>query len=223
MVTCSMLLLTLTIVINQDSIYAKNHDDDEDDEDDERGSDDERDSDFEDQDYIQVCCTWGPELADGILTYTIEGDVDDNTVDAVTQATEEWNAKLGGIKFIKTNSDGADIEINFRNDGKKIAGKTVNYFDVYGLIRKSIITISEEYYNVDFTKAQIEQVSKHELGHTLGLGHANFNGNLMTEKVNTGSGTISSCEIEAVKTANVWKLKGDGNSIHSPREKYVRC
>ncbi|MDQ4073624.1 MAG: matrixin family metalloprotease [Thermoproteota archaeon] len=223
MVTCSMLLLTLTIVINQDSIYAKNHDDEDEEDEDERGSDDERDSDFEDQDYIQVCCTWGPELADGILTYTIEGDVDDNTVDAVTEATEEWNAKLGGIKFIKTNSDDADIEINFKNDGKKIAGKTVNYFDGYGHIRKSIITISEEYYNVDFTTAQIEQVSKHELGHTLGLGHANFNGNLMTEKVNTGSGTISSCEIEAVKTANAWKLKEDGNSIRSPQEKYVRC
>jgi hypothetical protein len=226
MVICSVLLLTLTIAINEKSTYARDDDDDDDDgkeRDNNDGDNDERDNDFEDQDHIQVCCTWGPELADGTLTYSIEGDVDDDTEDAVTEATTEWNTKLGGIKFIKTNSDGADIEISFRDDGKRIAGKTVNYFDGYGLIRKSVITISEEYYNVDFTPAQIEQVAKHELGHVLGLGHANFNGNLMTEKVNTGSGTISPCEIEAVKTANAWKLKGDGNSIHSPDEKYVRC
>ncbi|MBA3749482.1 MAG: matrixin family metalloprotease [Nitrosopumilus sp.] len=104
-----------------------------------------------------------------------------------------------------------------------VAGKTVNYFDNYGFIRKSIITISEEAYNYEFSPAQIEQVTKHEIGHTLGLGHANFNGNLMTERVDTGSGMISSCEIEAVETANSWKLKENGQIIHYPKEEYVNC
>jgi hypothetical protein len=44
------------------------------------------------------------------------------------------------------------------------------------------------------------------MGHALGLGHANFDNNLMAERVNHGTGFVSECEIEAVIEANYWKL-----------------
>ncbi len=210
-------LLVFTLFNNANLAFAKDHDEDED--------EDEKhyDEDFMDKNLIQICCSWGIELSDGVLTYSIE-DGDDKTKDSVKEAANSWNKAINGIEFKDTDDDdNEDITISFRNDGKKIAGKTVNYFDNYGFIRKSVITISEESYNQEFSPAQIEQVTKHELGHTLGLGHANFNGNLMTERVDTGSGTITSCEIEAVKTANSWKLKDYGNALHPPEEENVQC
>ena len=213
-------LLVFTLFSNANLAFAKDHDDDDgrDDEDDD-GRDDE---DFMEENSIQVCCGWGIELEDGILTYAIE-DEDSKLKDSAKEALNSWSEAVKEIEFMETNDDNADITISFRDDGKKIAGKTVNYFDSQGSIRKSLITISEESYDYEFSPAQIEQVTKHELGHTLGLGHANFNGNLMTERVDTGSGIISPCEIEAVKTANSWKLKEDGNSVHSPEGESVQC
>ncbi len=208
-----------TLFDNANTAFAKDQDEDEYEEFDEEDFEDE---DFMDKNLIQICCSWGIELSDGVLTYSIE-DGDDKTKDSVKEAANSWNEAINGIEFEETDDDNGDITISFRNDGKKIAGKTVNYFDNYGFIRKSVITISEESYNHEFSPAQIEQVTKHELGHTLGLGHANFNGNLMTERVDTGSGIISPCEIEAVTTANSWKLKEDGNSVHSPEEVSVQC
>jgi hypothetical protein len=49
------------------------------------------------------------------------------------------------------------------------------------------------------------------MGHALGLGHANFDRNLMAEMVNHGTATVSECEIKAVIEANYWKLGDDGN------------
>jgi hypothetical protein len=40
------------------------------------------------------------------------------------------------------------------------------------------------------------------MGHALGLGHANFDGNLMAERIKDGTETISECEIRAVVEAN---------------------
>ena len=34
------------------------------------------------------------------------------------------------------------------------------------------------------------QVAKQETGHTLGLGHGNFDGNLMAETANNGTATV---------------------------------
>jgi hypothetical protein len=48
------------------------------------------------------------------------------------------------------------------------------------------------------------------MGHALGLGHANFDGNLMAEKINDGTERVSECEVEAVLQANQWNLIADG-------------
>ena len=116
-----------------------------------------------------------------------------------------------------------NVVISFINDGKKVAGKTINSIDNNGFIRKSYITLSKEFFNHSFSNSQLEQVAEHEFGHVLGLNHANFNGNLMTSQVDKGSKTISPCVIEAVNVANAWKLKDGGVSIHGPTQTFVTC
>ena len=76
---------------------------------------------------------------------------------------------------------------------------------------KAEITISRTIQAFDFDTSTIEQIAKHEMGHALGLGHANFDGNLMADSVNDGTDTISDCEIKAVVEANYWKL-GENNN-----------
>ena len=61
------------------------------------------------------------------------------------------------------------------------------------------------------------------MGHVLGLGHANFDGNLMAEKVNDGTEDISECEVEAVLQANHWKLIADDTDPGRPKINRVMC
>ena len=218
LIILSSILLAFVLLDDGNTVIAKEHDDDSDDSDD---SSDNEDSKFVDNNAIQICCAWGPELADGILTYSFE-DKDKNLQSSTIKAADSWNEVLNGVQLKKTKTDG-DILISFRNDGKKVAGETINYYDSDGFIRKSHITISKEYYTNEFTPAQLEQIVKHELGHAMGMDHANFNGNLMSSRVENGSGTIAPCEIEAVNTANAWKLIEDGSSMHTPTEKFVNC
>lgn len=184
---------------------------------------------FVNQNIIPICCAWGPELKSGILTYSILGG--DKKIDTgVKNAVDSWNRVLNGMQFkiissAATTTTGGDgnIIISFINDGKLVAGKTTNTIDSNGFIRQSYITLSKKSFNHPFSASQIALVTKHELGHVLGLEHANFNGNLMTFQVNIGSGTISPCVIDAVNTANAWKLKEGGISMHGPTKKYVVC
>src|ERR671921_1569999 len=180
---------------------------------------------FVDKDIIPICCAWGPELQKGVLTYTIQGESDNEKItDAVTKAAEKWNENLNGIQLLKTAPTGnEDIVISFINDGKKVAGKTINSIDSNGFIRKSYLTLSKEFFNHPFSNSQLEQVAEHEFGHVLGLNHANFNGNLMTSQVDKGSKTMSPCVIEAVNIANAWKVKDGGVSIHGPSQTFVTC
>jgi hypothetical protein len=61
------------------------------------------------------------------------------------------------------------------------------------------------------------------MGHALGLGHANFDGNLMAEKVNDGTENISECESKAVLKANYWKLIANSIAPAMPEKNGIVC
>ena len=208
---------------------------------------DDYDTNFQDfigRHVISICCSWGEELADEELTFMIREDDDvsnnqdsvstqnrDSNIiknEAVYDAIEEWDLRIDGLIFREVQSRyDADIEIRFREGESDIAGLTRNFFDRYGLITKSFVTIYDRGFPFAFNNDQIEQIAKHEIGHVLGLGHANFDDSLMATRPHHGAGTISDCEIQAVYEANHWKLRNQGsgtnNHIYHPNIQYLEC
>jgi hypothetical protein len=128
----------------------------------------------------------------------------------------------------ESSKKASDITIEFEddNDDEEIAGQTITIANAYGFLVNAQITIYEGVQEHEFDATTIGQVAKHEMGHALGLGHANFDGNLMAEMVNYGTATVSECEINAVIEANYWKL-GDNSDDNidpdNPRYDSVTC
>jgi predicted Zn-dependent protease len=129
--------------------------------------------------------------------------------DAVRNAIEEWDLAIDPLELQRVSSKTqSDINIKFQDgsketvDGEEIAGRTVTTFDQYGFLDDSTVTIYNEPYGYEFDTSAIEQVVRQEMGHALGLGHANFDGSLMAQRVNEGTDKISECEIKDVIEAN---------------------
>lgn len=195
--------------------------------------------DFEENSLIKICCTWGKDLADGILTYSIVGNIDAEKKEAVHNAIRDWDDKIESIKFEEVSGeqeddDSPDIQIRFVNDGDEFkdegpetAGNTKTRLDKSGFIDYNTIIIAEGGLGKTFDIKTIETIAKHEIGHALGLGHANFGSNLMTTKIESAAQAISSCELEAVRQANSWKIMNENehdNSIPSfPETTRIIC
>jgi hypothetical protein len=203
--------------------------DDEDYDKDDQDKNDDNGEDFEEESSIQICCTWGRDFADGVLTYYIDDDdSSEEQQQAVRNAVEEWDTKVNPLELDEaSNKKISDIRIEFQDDeDDEIAGQTMDMFDGYGFIDNAEITISKGIYDYKFDTAAIEQIAKHEMGHALGLGHANFDGNLMAERIKDGTETISECEIRAVVEANQWRLSGgggDNTNPYYPQDDSVSC
>jgi Matrixin len=183
--------------------------------DEEEEDDNDDNEDFEEENSIQICCSWGSAVSDGILSYHIDDEDDDsseNQQQAVRNALEEWDTKIEPLELEElASNEKSDIKIEFQEDRGEggegtIAGQSLNVVDGSGFIDNVQIIIYKQVSDYEFTPAQIEQIVKHEMGHALGLGHANFEGNLMAERITAGTETISECEVKAVYVANNWKI-----------------
>lgn len=178
-----------------------------------------------DQPSIQICCSWAASKINdgGGLSYRIIGG---NAIAerAVHSAIDDWTRNINGLKFTELDSsdNSADITLKFNSkftqDGsvghikhgnkgislKAIApGATrINYNLQDGIITNAVTTISKSIFGNKLDYATTEQIARHELGHALGLGHANFSGDLMSPTLNDESESISKCDINAVLIAN---------------------
>lgn len=195
--------------------------------------------------HLQICCTWSAKLSDGILTYSVNA-IDEEIMEAIDNAIDEWDKNIEGLQLIEeSNPKASDIQIvmgdidndktgNQYSDFKKrvdkdltllpSAGWTQLKFDREGFIDGAKITISEDVITSGFDDYLIEQIAKHELGHALGLGHANNERSLMANLVlEDKTNTVSECEISGVITTNGWKLIQSKQKPEHSHTMFVRC
>jgi predicted Zn-dependent protease with MMP-like domain len=180
----------------------------------------------EDQNILQICCTWGDNLKDGVLTFHTNNNEIFKMKYLVKNSFDQWALKLENLKFLEVqDASSADVLISFEHKGEQTVGQTTNVLDDEGFIKRVKVRIS-----VNFDEEQIEEdtlnlVLKHEIGHVLGLGHSNFH-DLMNAIVNYQNKVITKCEIDAVHLANNWKLVENLQQPKLPKlplEKTVDC
>jgi hypothetical protein len=214
-------------------------------------------------DTIGICCSWDERLADGVLTYRIiervgednddgdeEGDEDSQdeeefsiddlpTSDSgqrriVTDAVNEWNARIPNLRLVHEDSVDADIEVQLVDGlGGMAAGATLLKFDEDGFINKVTILLPKAaffiegdsgVFAVQYDPQKLKEIATHELGHALGLGHADFDSDLMSERLSSDETmNISQCDVTGVLQANQWKLVNNDSVPNSPDEDEISC
>ena len=175
------------------------------------------------QNILQICCTWGDRLNDGILTFHVKNNQKDTFM---KNSFEDWNSKLENVKFKEVQDpSNADVFITFEHKGEKTVSQTTSVLDDKGFIKKVKIHLSVNFNEEKIDEETLNLVLKHELGHALGLGHSNFH-DLMNPIVNYQNKIITNCEIDAVQLANNWKLVKNLQDPKLPKlpiEKTVDC
>jgi hypothetical protein len=174
---------------------------------------------------IELCCAWGDSLNDGLLTFSINNGGSD-LAKIVKLAIQDWEKALDGIvkfKYIKDDNADSDIEIEFKKGKGKKVGKAVTFFDHLGFIDHVEISISKKSYGVTLDKPTLEHIAKHEFGHALGIGHAEFENTLMSPNVDEVITKMSACELESVKYANSWKFIEDDDSPSPLNKEIFKC
>ena len=185
---------------------------------------------FMEQDSIRVCCAWAAnKLSDGVLTYKIINGGQTEQA-AIRNAIREWESRIPNLKFSEviayTTEAPVDIQLKLLDAESPEVGKTITKFDRYGFTRYTNVTISKILFGNTLKIQDIQQVAKHEMGHILGLEHANSNGKLMSRKLyldSDAADVISNCEVKAVLQANSWKLLENSTFPHHPYIGRIPC
>jgi hypothetical protein len=93
---------------------------------------------------IEICCTWGEKLADGILIYQIN-NAKPELKELAISALNYWEQNIEGIEFKEAeHKEQVNVKISFRNDNGKVAGQTITNTDSNGFIFNIHILLAEK-------------------------------------------------------------------------------
>jgi hypothetical protein len=163
---------------------------------------------------VGICCAWGKRLRDGDLTYSVRSN--DPTAESILRAAvHAWDDALPELTLSEAGRK-PDITLAYGPgvaDGGEsptasgARGLTTTYLNRRRLVIRVEIGIDGGPSPVN--AGAVEQITKHELGHALGLAHANWDDDLMSPIVNPVPAPIPACDISAVRQANSWKMVED--------------
>lgn len=172
---------------------------------------------------LDVCCAWNATLDDG-LSYSISGGSQADR-DTVAAAVEAWETAVGGGLVLNpvAAGTGEDIKITLKKGGGVIAGLAKRNFDRSGFMKSATISVSLKAFGAANDQAIIGEVTRHEVGHALGLGHADEACDDLMNPTVGGNSAISSADVAGVKAAQHWKLVDGGTAPHKPHVPTVGC
>jgi hypothetical protein len=154
---------------------------------------------------------------------------------AVADAVTEWNTKIPNLNLVNDNSNAdADIEVQLVDGlGGLAAGATMLRFDEDGFINKATVLLPKaaffmesdsQVFAIQYDSQKLKEIATHEMGHALGLGHADFDSDLMSENLDSDETVnISQCHIDGVLQANQWKFIDNDTIPNNPNEDEVSC
>lgn len=165
---------------------------------------------------INLCCAWDEQISDGVLKYRII-DMEHGQRNGVGEAFHSWNKQLAGLRLVEVTSpeENAEIVVTIgdidngntnqfvKSKGAgQVAGQSVNNLDQDGDIKNATIILSDEVFKKRSDPKTLFAVVQHEIGHVLGLGHANFNDDLMNPMVTSEIDKVSVCDVDGVIKVN---------------------
>jgi predicted Zn-dependent protease len=171
---------------------------------------------------LALCCAWGKSLEDGTLTYSVSSP-DLPSAQVIRLAVREWDVDLPAVRLREVAvGTPADVTIRFTPGQGRTEGQAVTSFTKRGLISKVEITIQGA--RAPGNAGGLGQIAKHEFGHALGLGHTNYEGNLMSPAVSPDPQPVPPCVVQGVIEANRWKMIApQGKRPTPPRVSNVPC
>lgn len=153
---------------------------------------------------LALCCAWGRSLDDGALTFSVSSP-DAPSTQVIRNAIREWDGDLPALHLTEVVvGSPADVTIRFTPGQGRTEGQAVTSFTRRGLISKVEITIQGAL--APGNAGGLGQIAKHEFGHALGLGHTNYEGNLMSPAVSPDPQPVPPCVVQGVIEANRWKM-----------------
>jgi hypothetical protein len=153
---------------------------------------------------LALCCAWGRSLDDGNLTYSISSP-DAPSTQVIRRAIKDWDGELPALTLTEVSAVApADVIIRFAPGEGRTEGQAVTSFTRRGLISKVEISIQGAL--APANSGGLGQIAKHEFGHALGLGHTNYEGNLMSPAVSPDPQPVPPCVVQGVIEANRWKM-----------------
>src|SRR5207237_522296 len=133
------------------------------------------------------------KLAGGVLTYSVAGS-DQTALSILRGAVQAWDDALPDLTMTQVTSK-ADISFVYgpgaadggeSPNGTGARGLTTTYLNGRRLVLRVEIGIDGGPAPVN--AGAIEEIAKHEFGHALGIGHANWDGDLMSPLGNPAPG-----------------------------------